>query len=58
MQYFIAYSFNHSTYYIGDCRVPIIGGRDLDLHKLFVEVTSRGGINKVCECPLRLSMIN
>lgn len=30
-----------------DCRVPIIGGRDLDLHKLFVEVTCRGGINKV-----------
>ncbi|XP_013603298.1 PREDICTED: high mobility group B protein 15-like isoform X2 [Brassica oleracea var. oleracea] len=27
--------------------VPIIGGRDLDLHKLFVEVTSRGGINKI-----------
>ncbi|KAF8081156.1 hypothetical protein N665_0902s0010 [Sinapis alba] len=27
--------------------VPIIGGKDLDLHKLFVEVTSRGGINKI-----------
>ncbi|CAN8311268.1 unnamed protein product [Cochlearia groenlandica] len=27
--------------------VPIIGGRDLDLHKLFIEVTSRGGINKI-----------
>lgn len=24
-----------------------MGGRDLDLHRLFVEVTSRGGINKV-----------
>ncbi|KAL7145201.1 hypothetical protein ABFS83_07G064800 [Erythranthe nasuta] len=26
---------------------PIVGGRDLDLHRLFVEVTSRGGITKV-----------
>lgn len=28
-------------------RIPIIGGKDLDLHKLFKEVTSRGGIDKV-----------
>uniref|UniRef100_A0ACD5ZLW7 Uncharacterized protein n=1 Tax=Avena sativa TaxID=4498 RepID=A0ACD5ZLW7_AVESA len=28
-------------------RVPIIGGKDLDLHQLFKEVTSRGGIDKV-----------
>ncbi|KAH9611887.1 hypothetical protein KSS87_003369 [Heliosperma pusillum] len=27
--------------------IPIIGGRDLDLHKLFVEVTSRGGIEEI-----------
>ncbi|KAJ8774090.1 hypothetical protein K2173_009521 [Erythroxylum novogranatense] len=27
--------------------IPIIGGRELDLHRLFVEVTSRGGIEKV-----------
>ncbi|KAL9240113.1 hypothetical protein vseg_014370 [Gypsophila vaccaria] len=27
--------------------IPIIGGRDLDLHKLFVEVTSRGGVEKI-----------
>ncbi|KAG6520477.1 hypothetical protein ZIOFF_017533 [Zingiber officinale] len=27
--------------------VPIIGGKGLDLHLLFVEVTSRGGIEKV-----------
>ncbi|KAJ3697400.1 hypothetical protein LUZ61_001105 [Rhynchospora tenuis] len=27
--------------------IPIIGGKDLDLHKLFREVTSRGGIEKV-----------
>ncbi|CAH8287023.1 unnamed protein product [Eruca vesicaria subsp. sativa] len=27
--------------------VPIIGGKDLDLHKLFIEVTSRGGISKI-----------
>ncbi|KAK6161765.1 hypothetical protein DH2020_005146 [Rehmannia glutinosa] len=27
--------------------IPIVGGRDLDLHRLFVEVTSRGGIAKV-----------
>lgn len=29
------------------CRIPIVGGRELDLHRLFVEVTSRGGIAKV-----------
>lgn len=29
------------------CRIPIIGGKELDLHRLFVEVTSRGGIEKV-----------
>ncbi|XP_072981245.1 high mobility group B protein 15-like isoform X3 [Typha angustifolia] len=28
-------------------RIPTIGGRELDLHRLFVEVTSRGGIEKV-----------
>ncbi|XP_011091442.1 high mobility group B protein 15 [Sesamum indicum] len=27
--------------------IPIVGGRDLDLHRLFEEVTSRGGIAKV-----------
>ncbi|KAK7270062.1 hypothetical protein RIF29_22946 [Crotalaria pallida] len=27
--------------------IPIIGGRELDLHRLFVEVTSRGGIEKI-----------
>ncbi|KAL6002787.1 hypothetical protein ACLOJK_023009 [Asimina triloba] len=26
--------------------VPIIGGKELDLHRLFVEVTSRGGLEK------------
>lgn len=28
-------------------RVPTVGGSSLDLHRLFVEVTSRGGIAKV-----------
>lgn len=28
-------------------RVPTVGGKALDLHCLFVEVTSRGGIEKV-----------
>ncbi|KAI4338345.1 hypothetical protein L6164_016684 [Bauhinia variegata] len=27
--------------------IPIVGGRELDLHRLFVEVTSRGGIEKI-----------
>ncbi|KAL5542609.1 hypothetical protein UlMin_010319 [Ulmus minor] len=27
--------------------VPIIGGRELDLHRLFLEVTTRGGIDKI-----------
>ncbi|KAG8636885.1 hypothetical protein MANES_15G053800v8 [Manihot esculenta] len=30
-----------------NCRIPIIGGRELDLHRLFVEVTSRGGFEKI-----------
>ncbi|GJY10537.1 high mobility group B protein 15-like protein [Tanacetum coccineum] len=30
-------------------QIPIVGGRDLDLHRLFMEVTSRGGISKVLE---------
>ncbi|KAH7855245.1 hypothetical protein Vadar_022855 [Vaccinium darrowii] len=32
------------------CRIPIIGGKDLDLHWLFVEVASRGGIEKEFNC--------
>ncbi|XP_024960587.1 high mobility group B protein 10 isoform X2 [Cynara cardunculus var. scolymus] len=28
-------------------KIPIIGGKSLDLHRLFIEVTSRGGIEKV-----------
>lgn len=28
-------------------RVPTVGGKALDLHQLFLEVTSRGGIEKV-----------
>ncbi|XP_014510925.1 high mobility group B protein 15 [Vigna radiata var. radiata] len=27
--------------------IPTVGGRELDLHRLFVEVTSRGGIAKI-----------
>ncbi|KAL4387392.1 hypothetical protein GQ457_09G016690 [Hibiscus cannabinus] len=27
--------------------IPVIGGKELDLHKLFVEVTCRGGIEKI-----------
>ncbi|KAK9288775.1 hypothetical protein L1049_017239 [Liquidambar formosana] len=27
--------------------IPIVGGKELDLHRLFVEVTSRGGIEKI-----------
>ncbi|KAF8388418.1 hypothetical protein HHK36_027087 [Tetracentron sinense] len=27
--------------------IPIIGGKELDLHRLFVETTSRGGIEKI-----------
>ncbi|KAJ6691170.1 HIGH MOBILITY GROUP B PROTEIN 9 [Salix koriyanagi] len=27
--------------------IPIIGGKELNLHRLFVEVTSRGGIEKI-----------
>ncbi|KAI3775955.1 hypothetical protein L1987_45715 [Smallanthus sonchifolius] len=30
-------------------KIPIVGSRDLDLHRLFMEVTSRGGIKKVLE---------
>ncbi|XP_054805658.1 high mobility group B protein 15 isoform X2 [Prosopis cineraria] len=27
--------------------IPVMGGRELDLHRLFLEVTSRGGIEKI-----------
>uniref|UniRef100_A0A7N0RC03 Uncharacterized protein n=1 Tax=Kalanchoe fedtschenkoi TaxID=63787 RepID=A0A7N0RC03_KALFE len=27
--------------------IPVIGGKELNLHRLFVEVTSRGGIDKI-----------
>ncbi|KAL8240201.1 hypothetical protein R6Q59_013556 [Mikania micrantha] len=30
-------------------KIPIVGGRDLDLHRLFMEVTSRGGIKRVLD---------
>ncbi|KAI7732040.1 hypothetical protein M8C21_009701 [Ambrosia artemisiifolia] len=30
-------------------KIPVVGGNDLDLHRLFVEVTSRGGLKKVLE---------
>ncbi|KAJ6734489.1 HIGH MOBILITY GROUP B PROTEIN 15 [Salix purpurea] len=33
--------------FISNCRFPIIGGKELNLHRLFVEVTSRGGIEKI-----------
>ncbi|KAG5570424.1 hypothetical protein H5410_060190 [Solanum commersonii] len=29
--------------------IPLVAGTPLDLHRLFVEVTSRGGIEKCCE---------
>ncbi|XP_072976532.1 high mobility group B protein 9 [Typha angustifolia] len=29
--------------------IPVIGGKDLDLHLLYVEVTKRGGLEKVIE---------
>ncbi|XP_044472807.1 high mobility group B protein 10 [Mangifera indica] len=28
-------------------KIPTVGGKELDLHRLFVEVTSRGGLEKV-----------
>lgn len=28
------------------CRVPTMGGKPLDLYRLFIEVTSRGGLEK------------
>lgn len=32
---------------LGSSRIPVIGGKELNLHRLFVEVTSRGGFGKV-----------
>ena len=31
-------------------RIPVIGGKELDLHVLYVEVTERGGYEKVGFC--------
>lgn len=36
-------------------RVPVVGGKALDLHQLFVEVTSRGGLEKVLKVFLKFS---
>ena len=33
-------------------RIPVIGGKELDLHILYVEVTKRGGYEKVWLCYL------
>ncbi|KAL8150659.1 hypothetical protein V2J09_020467 [Rumex salicifolius] len=37
----------HSSFFGTEIRFPTLGGKELDLHKLFVEVTSRGGLDKV-----------
>ena len=31
------------------CRIPVIGGKELNLHVLYAEVTKRGGFDKVVE---------
>lgn len=38
------------------CRIPTVGGKALDLHRLFVEVTSRGGLEKVCHYVLLIAV--
>ncbi|KAL8469547.1 hypothetical protein ACS0TY_032402 [Phlomoides rotata] len=35
------------VFYATNFRIPTVGGSSLDLHRLFLEVTSRGGIEKV-----------
>ncbi len=42
--------------YLGWCRIPKIGGKALDLHFLYVEVTSRGGCQQVCFTHLLLGV--
>lgn len=42
-----SYAIIINLYYF-QFRVPTVGGSTLDLHRLFLEVTSRGGIEKVC----------
>lgn len=42
--YSVMYLFVSKTF---DYRVPTTGGKPLDLHRLFVEVTFRGGLQKV-----------
>jgi hypothetical protein len=32
------------------CRIPPLGGVAVDLHLLYVEVTNRGGLEKVIHC--------
>lgn len=38
-------TYRHAVYY--SCRIPKLGGNDLDLHLLYKEVTSRGGLEQV-----------
>lgn len=39
----------HSSFFASEIRFPTLGGKELDLHRLFVEVTSRGGLEKVIQ---------
>lgn len=40
-------------------RIPVIGGKELDLHLLYAEVTQRGGLEKVLlEARLRFLVIS
>ncbi|RVW38979.1 High mobility group B protein 10 [Vitis vinifera] len=43
---------------VGVARVPTTGGKALDLHRLFVEVTSRGGLEKVHNAFLQGNLLN
>ncbi|KAL7209610.1 hypothetical protein ACSBR1_031214 [Camellia fascicularis] len=45
--YYCFHAINAFVSFMGVSWIPIIGGKDLDLHRLFVEVTTRGGIEKI-----------
>lgn len=36
-------------WFLCTCRIPVIGGKELNLHVLYAEVTKRGGFDKVVE---------
>lgn len=49
--------FDFALLYMICKRVPIVGGNRLDLHQLFIDVTTRGGFEKVYDFQFENSIL-